>query len=122
VRLRGKLRRERALARAALARCQRDDVHDGHSLCRGCCRDADADLVNKRLITFASLTLRQRRPFRRETKVAIKRSLRDDGQYSGTGVMLRTASLRVALIAGAFFVSSAAQAAVLVTIDKSPSR
>ena len=33
--------------------------------------------------------------------------------------MLRTASLRVALIAGAFFVSSAAQAAVLVTIDKS---
>ena len=33
--------------------------------------------------------------------------------------MLRTTSLRVALIAGAFFVSSAAQAAVLVTIDKS---
>ena len=33
--------------------------------------------------------------------------------------MLRTASLRVALIAGALFVSSAAQAAVLVTIDKS---
>jgi len=33
--------------------------------------------------------------------------------------MLRTVRLRVALIAGAFFVSSAAQAAILVTIDKS---